>query len=230
MCSILALAILYQLARPKLASLSVLRQCLVVSALYAMIKQEILGIVMGGVFTTAYAYSFLAEIPELLNIFLAGGLTVLVVLKVQGPWRKTVGVVLMACVLGCVVRPLLTHLYAPFLKSISYLDHAVIYQAPLGWHVLFPAYVLSTEAVVACLLMAVLIWPRLSSAPMVRFLQFALIIMFIKGEALRGTLYSFYLPFKLPLAFLSESQFFLEWVALSLLTALTWQVSQRSKA
>lgn len=34
-------------------------QCLVVSALYAMIRQEILGIVMGGVFTTAYAYSFL---------------------------------------------------------------------------------------------------------------------------------------------------------------------------
>lgn len=107
-------------------------QCLVVSALYAMIRQEILGIVMGGVFTTAYAYSFLAEIPELLYCLLAGCLTVLVILKVQGPWRKTIGAVLMAGVLGGIIRPLLTRLYAPFLKSISYLDHAAIYRLPLG--------------------------------------------------------------------------------------------------
>ncbi len=61
-----------------------------------MIEQEILGIVMGGVFTTAYAYSFLAEIPELLHCLLAGCLTVLVVLKVPGRWPKTMGAVLMA--------------------------------------------------------------------------------------------------------------------------------------
>jgi hypothetical protein len=115
-CSILSLAIFYQLARPKLARLSLFLQCLVVSALYAMIRQEILGIVMGGVFTTAYAYSFFAEIPELLNCLLAGCLTVLAVLKVQGRWRKTVGVVLMAGVLGSAIRPLLIRLYAPVLE------------------------------------------------------------------------------------------------------------------
>jgi hypothetical protein len=228
-CSILALALFYQLARPKLARLSLFRQCLVVSALYATIKQEILGIVMGGVFTTAYAYSLIAEVPELLYCLLASCLTVLVVLKVQEPWRKTMGTVLMAGVLGGAIRPLLNRLYAPVLTSISYLDHTPIYRLPLGWHFLIPAYLLTTEVVVACLVAAALIWPRLSSSTMVRFLQFALIVMFIQGNMLRFTLYSFYLPSKLSLAFLSESQYFLDWVALSLLTVLTWQLSQRSK-
>ena len=229
-CSILALAVFYQLARPKLARRSLFLQCLVVSALYATIRQEILGIVMDGVFTTAYAYSFLAEIPELLYCFLVGCLTVLVILKVQAPRRKTIGAVLMAVVLGGAIRPLLTRLYAPFLKSVSYLGHAPIFRLPLGWHFLIPAYLLTTEVVVACILVAALTWPRLSSAPMVRFLQFALIVMFIKGNVLRFALYSFYIPFKLSLAFLSESQYFLDWVALSWLTVLTWQVSQRSES
>jgi hypothetical protein len=229
-CSISALALFFQLARPKLARLSLFRQCLVVSALYATIKQEILGIVMGGVFTTAYAYSFLAEVPELVYCFLAGCLTVLVVLKVQGRWRKTAAAVLMACVLGGSIRPLLTRLYEPFLKSVSYLDHAPIFRLPLGRHFLLPAYLLTTEVVVACFVAAALIWPRLSSAPMVRFLQFALIIMFIQGNIIRFTLFSFFLPVKRSLAFLSESQYFLDWVALSLLTVLTWQVSRRSES
>ena len=229
-CSILALAIFYQLARPELVRLSLFRQCLVVSALYAMIRQEILGIVMNGVFTTAYAYSFLAEVPELLYCLLAGCLTVLVVLKVQGLWRKMMGAVLMAGVLGGAVRPVLTRLYAPFLKSISNLDHAPVFRLPLGWHFLIPAYLLTTEVVVACIVVAALAWPRLSADPIVRFLQFALMVMFIKGNVLRFTLYSFYIPSKLSLAFLSESQYFLDWVALSLLTVLTWQVSQRSQS
>lgn len=228
-CSIVALAIFYQLARPKLARLSMFLQCLAISALYATIKQEILGIVMGGVFTTAYAYSFLSEIPELLYCLLAGCLTVLVVLKIREPWRKTMGIVVMAGVLGGAIHPLLIRWYEPFLKSISYLDHAPIYRLPLTWHFLVPAYMLTTEVVVACIVVAALTWPRLSSAPVVRFLQFALMIMFIQGNMIRFTLYSFYLPVKLSLAFLSESQYFLDWVALALLTVLTWQMSQRSK-
>lgn len=229
-CSIVALAVFYQLTRPRLARLSMFLQCLVVSVLYATIKQEILGIVMGGVFTTAYAYSFLSEIPELLYCLLAGCFTVLVVLKIREPWRKTMGIIVMAGVLGGAIHPLLIRLYEPFLKSISYLDHAPIYRLPLTWHFLAPAYMLTTEVVVACIVAAALIWPRLSSVPMVRFLQFALMILFIQGNMIRFTLYSFYLPVKLSLGFLSESQYFLDWVALALLTVLTWQMSQRSES
>jgi hypothetical protein len=227
-CSILALGYFFQLARPKLSHLSVAQQCLFVSAIFLMLRQEILGIVMGGVFSTAYAYNFLAGIPRLIYVFIVGTSVVLVLRNARGAVRKITDVVAAACLLSFAVYPLIKWISSPFLASVSYLNHEDVYGLPLGPHILIPAYSLTIEAVVGCTVLTALVWRRLSSPLPMRLLQLTLIIMFIKGEALKGTLEPFFLPFSsLSVSFLSASQFFMEWIALSVVTGLTWHAARR---
>ena len=225
--SVFAAIVFYHLARPRLARLSVPVQCVIVFALYAMLKETVRIILMKSVFTSAWTYNLIAGIPGLLYYLVAGCMIVLVSLKLRGPWLKLIGAVASAAVLIFAVNPLILSSFAPLLRSISYLDHAEVYTFPYGWWVLVPAYVTFLEPVAACMVMAALVWPSLSGRSGIRTLQFMLLVMFMTGRLLPTLLFSLYLKLPLPAAVISESQFFLEFLALGLLTALNWQVSRR---
>src|ERR1035438_4048979 len=89
---------------------------------------------------------------------------------------------------------------------------------PYGWQVLIPAYLTLAELVIACMLLAVWVWPGLSTKPGIRMLQFVALVLLMKGMLLPTFVYSFYSKTRLPLAMLSQSQFFFETLALAILT------------
>jgi hypothetical protein len=229
-CSILGVALFFQLARRKISNLSISGQCVLVSVIFSMIQQEILRIIMGGVFTTAFAYNFLAEIPHLIYVFSSGVLVVLVINYSKSAMGKAAGAVAVAGVMTFAVYPLLKWIYAPFLVSIAHLDHATVYGLPLGPHILVPAYILTSEAVIGCTVLTALIWQSLSPTLAIKLAQLTFIIMLINGVALRGTLEPFFLPFSLAASFLSASQFFMEWIALSVTIGLSWHAAQRFRS
>jgi hypothetical protein len=227
--SIFATMVFYQLARLRMERISVVRQCLVVFALYAMLKETTRIMVMMSIFTTAWRYQLLAGIPGLLYYLLAGSMIVVAGRSLRGWWMKAAGAVGIAGILIFAVNPWMTRLAAPLLHAIASLDHAEVYTFPYGWKVLVPAYATFAEPTVACMLVAVLVWRRLSATPMLRMVQFVLLIMLMMGRLLPTLLFSFYLKLPLPKAVLSESQFFLEAFALAFLTAVVWQLAKRAE-
>lgn len=94
---------------------------------------------------------------------------------------------------------------------------------------LIPAYLTLAELVIACMLLAVWVWPGLSTKPGIRMLQFVALVLLMKGMLLPTFVYSFYSKTRLPLAMLSQSQFFFETLALAILTALVWQFSGHAR-
>jgi len=227
--AMLALIIFCSLARPRLARFSAITQCVAVFVLYAMLKESARSIVMNGVVTTGWGYDVLAGVPGLVSSFVLASLVVITTPKLRGIWPKVAGAAAIAAVLIFVVRPLIQSGFAPVLKAAAPLDHAEVYPFPYGWQALIPAYLTYAEPVIACMLLAVLVWQGLSTKPGIRMLQFVALVLLVKGMLFPTFVYSFYSRARLPLAMLSQSQFFLETLALAILTALVWQFSGNSR-
>jgi len=228
MLAVLAVIIFYSLAQPRLAQISGPNRYIVVFLLYVMLKESFRGIIMNGVVTHGWGFDVVAALPGLAYAFVLTSLVVLTTPKLRGIWLKVAGAAAIAAVAMFAVRPLLCSAFAPALKAAAHLDHAEVYAFPYGWQVLVPAYLTYAEPVIACMLIAVLVWQRLSTNTLTRMLQFAALVLLIRGMLLPTFVYSFYSKAKLPIAMLSQSQFLLETLALAILTALTWQISARS--
>lgn len=67
-----------------------------------------------------------------------------------------------------------------------------------------------------------------STRPALRLLQFALLVLLMRGMLLPTFVYSFYSKARLPTAMLSQSQFLFETLALAILKTIVWQFSTRS--
>jgi hypothetical protein len=93
--------------------------------------------------------------------------------------------------------------------------------------VLVPAYITFIEPALSCMIFVALVWNRLSAKPLLRLVQFVVLIMFMRGMVFRTFIFSFYIKSSLGAAMLSESQFALETLALAVLTALIWQYSMK---
>jgi hypothetical protein len=229
--SIAALVAFYGLAAPRLASRHVVVRCLIIFILYAAIKETARGMIMNGVVTTGWAWSLVQSLPDLAYVLVAASLVVLVTPRLPRGVRLLGGAA-MGALLYFAVQPAIQAALAPLLASLAYLGRPDMYQLPYPTVVMVPAYLTFVEPTVACAAMAALVWDRLSPNPTLRFVQFAALVMLIKGAVFRILLYSFYIKLPLPQAWLSESQFTLEFLALALLTGLVWQAAsggQRSE-
>jgi hypothetical protein len=95
---------------------------------------------------------------------------------------------------------------------------------------MIPAYLTFAEPVIACAVIAYLVWPRLPSPPALRIASFVLLILFMDTMVLRTFVFSFYIEAPIGIALLSESQFLLEFLTLAALTGLVWAASHRPRA
>jgi hypothetical protein len=225
--AVLAMMLLCSAARPRLALFSKVSQCIIVFLLYVMLKETFRGILMNGVVTTAWRFDLVAGLPSLTYGLILTTLLVIVTPLLGSIWAKGMGAGVITAVAMFVLRPALSKAFAPFLKAAQHFDHDEIYSFPYGWHVLLPAYVTYAEPVIACMLIAVLVWHSLSTKPVFRLVQFCMLILLIRGMLFPSFVYSFYSKAKLPIAMLSQSQFLFETVSLAVLTALVWQLSAR---
>ena len=221
--AVLSVGIVYDLARPRLSRFSTVMNYGIVFVLYVMLKETFRGILMNGVVTGDWRFDILAGLPSLVSGLVLTGLVVRMFPAVRTVGMKVAVAAVIAGTMMFAVKPLLSLAFASLLKAAAPLDHADLYAFPYGWQVLIPAYLTYAEPVIACTLMASLIWQALSPNTAIRFLQFVLLVLTIRGMLLPTFLYSFYSRVPFAPAMLSQSQFLFETIALSALIGLAWR-------
>lgn len=227
--ALFALTVLITAAQPRLGRFSKAAQCLIVFLLYAMLKESFRSVLMNGVVTTAWRFDIVTGLPSLAYSLVVSSLLVFLTPLLRTLWVRIAAAAALAGIATFALRPALGMLFAPAMKAVEQLDHPEVYGFPYGWHVLIPSYLTFAEPVIACMLIAMLTWERLSAKPGLRMLQFCLLIVSLRGMLLPTFLYSFYSKAKLLPAMVSESQFLFETLALAALTALVWHLFGRTQ-
>jgi hypothetical protein len=226
--SVFAAILLYTLAPAAFRRRSFLTRCLTLFLLLTMLQEMFFrSPIMSGVVTTAWTFSFLSNIPSLLVWLLLAILIVAIAPLLKNLWLKLLAAAALYALVFLAAKPFITATSAKVLDHLSYLAHDEVYGLPYGLHVLIPAYLTYAEPVIACILIAALLWDQLSPRLPLRLLQFALIILAIKHVLFAPFIFPFYAKMPATTALLSMSQFSFETVTLALLSALTWHFSQR---
>jgi hypothetical protein len=226
--SVLGLMWFYRLGQAQFSRFSLAARCLVLFVLAAMLREALIrGPVMDGFATTAWIYSFVSSMPRLITLLIISCLIVATAPLARRPWQMLVGAIAIAALAYFVCTPLIGNAFGHLLESISYLSHDEVYKAPYGWQIEVPAYITYLEPVAACFIMAAWMWPGLSRTPSWRTLQFVLLVLAMDTLLIRPFVYVFYANLSPMMALLSMGQFFLEALALALLTAVNWSVSQK---
>ena len=222
----IAVLIFLDLARPALEGRSFVARWLILAALLAMLRETVRGAAMAGVVTTAWTFS-LAQMLVPILLWLAIGL----LCTAAAPWLRSLwskvlgGLVIAAAALW--LSPAIGAALSPLFEALAPLAHPDVYELPYPWQVMIPAYLTYAEPVIACALIARLVWDRLPAPPAQRLALFVALILFMDTMVLRTFLFSFFSGGPLGAAMLSESQFMLEVLVLAALTGLTWAWSHR---
>ena len=120
------------------------------------------------------------------------------------------------------VGPTFTRLFQPVLDALSFMAQGKVYDPPYGLHVIVPAYITYVEPVTAALVVAALVWDRLSAHTVLRVAQFVLLLMLMDLSLFRTAIYGFYDPAGFWAGLKSQGQFWLEDLILALGTAANW--------
>lgn len=213
----------YQLTKNQLMHSPTLLKCLGIFILLAMLNGDLIRApLMTGIVTSAWLFSFIQNLPTLLPHLFLACVIVLTASKLLRAWQKILAALLigglllfLASIIGEQIRPLL--------NSLQPRPEDIIYE-PYGTNVMLPSYLSFYEPVLACFMLASLVWKKLSANSMKRFGQFVLLILLLRGLLLAPFIYVFYADnMSLITAILSIGQFFLQDLVLALLTATFWQ-------
>ena len=227
--SVLALFVFCRLAAPRVVDLRTWQKCLGLGLLLVMLNETLRVAFIVGVITTAWTYSLVDNVAGAVAPFVLGILVALVAPRTTGWWQRGSAGVLIATVMWCGIRPLVTAAFKPLLAAMAHLNHAQVYSST-SWQLNAAAGVGFVEPALASFLMVALAWPQLAGRLPWRAVQFALLLALISRVFFTAFYYPFFASLSAPLAMLSAGQFTLEWLTLGLLTALTWHLSQREVA
>ena len=225
--AVIALSTFYGLARPQMTRWPTWLRWLVVALLFGSLKEVFRGNLMNGVVTTAWVFSFAQMIAPIAYSLILGACVVWALPLVRNRALGIGAMLVAAAFMMFAVKPLVGFALSPLMQAVSALNHQDVYPFPYGWHVLFWAYVTYLEPVMACFAAAALVLPGLSPRPILRITQFSGLILCIKGALLPTLLFGFFNARGLGIGMISESQFLLEGLALSVLVALIWPSATR---
>lgn len=116
-----------------------------------------------------------------------------------------------------VLKPWLQVLALHIQSAFHLPDPVQIYFEPYPAHVNWIIYGTFIEATCAALILILLVWPGLTGSVFRKICQCSVFLLLIRGRFVSSLLFSFWLPGSRHLAFLSESQFFLETLLLGML-------------
>ncbi|MCU1321793.1 MAG: hypothetical protein JWM43_1442 [Acidobacteriaceae bacterium] len=228
--SVLGVIFIYTLASNALKRRSLVARSLVLFLVITMLQELFFRApIMNGVVTTAWTFSFLSNVPSLLNWLLLSFLIVAIAPLLKNIWLQVLGATALYLLVFIECKPLIARAYAPVLTHFSFLAHDEVYGLPYGMHVLVPAYLTYAEPVLAALLVAALIWDSLSPRIPVRFLQFTVTVLLVRHVLFAPAIYPFYAKVPVITALASMGQFTLETIALSLMSALTWHFATKTR-
>ncbi len=221
--AVLAAILLYVLGFDRFKGQSLITRSLVLFLLITMLQELFFRApMMEGVATTAWAFSFLSNLPRLLNWLLLSFLIVALGPWLRGMLARVIASIALYAIVFLAFRPFLERVSAPVITHFAYLAHDEVYGLPYGLHVLIPAYLTFAEPVLAAFVIAALLWDRLSPRTPMRLLEFTLIILLIRCHLIALAIYPFYAKMSTGVALLSMGQFTLETMMLGVMTGLTW--------
>lgn len=216
-----AVFVVLGLARAQLERHGFVARTLILFVLLLTIRETARGGIMGGVVTTAWAYSAVGLAEPLVRVLIYAALCVAAVRWVRGGWSLA----LVALTTGAVfmgAQTLASMAFAPLMEQVAALARPAQYAFPYPFHVTLAAYVTMLEPVFGTALLLALVWSQIPGSKPVRVLAAALLVALLKGILGSTLLYSFFMQ-QPPLAgMLSYSQFLFEFLVLGLLAALAW--------
>ena len=220
--------VFYRLAASTFARWSIAVRCLLLTAVYAMLSEALFrNFLMDGVVSHAWRYCFVENLARPIEYLITCCLIVLLATRLRSTSAIILAGIAVAVVMFFLINPYIDRVSDKLIASIEYLDTGNIYNPPYGWQVNVPSYLTFLEPVLASFAIVAFVWDKLSTQPILRTVQFALLVMAMKGSILPTLVYSFYQKSRLPAAVLSESQFGIEILVMALLTALSWRLSHR---
>lgn len=227
MVATLALIVFWQLAAPRVTG-SFGKRWGVLFLVAAMLNESLVrGPFMEGYCTTAWVFAFVGNLQKLASIAVVAALVVAATPRLALMWQKATAAAAIAAFGMYVATPLIGLAMGPVMESIASLaPQSEWCTLPYGPNVLIPAYLTFAEPVLACVAAAALIWDRLSASRALRFVQFSVLILALKNQLLMPFIYAAFAKGPPMDAFVSESQFALEAIALALLSGITWAWSR----
>ena len=205
---VLAIIYFYDLAKDKLDGVAIWWRCLALSGLVAMLREALIRApLMDGVVTTAWIYSIVSNLAPLIQILVVCCLVVPIAPKLNRVWQKLIAAFALCAFVYFVSKPLVDAGLERMLQYLSPWSHDAIYSVPYPWQVEVPAYLTFAEPVVACFIMAALVFDRLSADPVARVCQFAVLILLMRNLLLAPFIYIFYAKIGAVSAMLSMDNF-----------------------
>lgn len=181
---------------------------------------------MNGYCSNSIGFMLINNIPKLLAIVVRCGLIVFTAPRLNNFFLKLVAATAIAAIFMFVASPLITAAWMPVTNSIAHLAPTNEWcKLPYGPEVLIPSYISFIEPVVACIIMAILIWDQLSPKRWLKYLLFTLMILAIKNQLLMPVFYAILGKDNLIINLVSEGQFTLEAIVLAITTGFTFEWS-----
>jgi hypothetical protein len=221
MGSVLALLTVLHMARQHRQSFNFPMALILSFIILFTIRETLRGMVMNGVVTTGWIFSFVPLPAAIVKTLVLAALCAL-----AARWIRPYPALLLAGIgvagLNWVVQTGITSLFAPVEAHFSYLGRPDAYQFPYPGAVMIPAYLTFAEPVIGATLVAALIWHNLPGGRGLRSLALAILVALIKGVAIATFLFAFFSETSVATGMASYSQFLFEFLALGALSGLAW--------
>jgi hypothetical protein len=163
--------------------------------------------------------------PRALSWLLCGSAVAWVGLGNQKRRNVAIAIVVIAALEVFAIHPALDALCALMKNSLS--EPTLLYTDPYPFKINVVIYAAFVEPTVAAFVILSLCWPALGDGVLRRILVFTALLLLVRGRFIALLVESFWVKQPLPTAFLAESQFFLETLALGLLVAVSWNYAAR---
>jgi hypothetical protein len=219
---VLAILCLYRLVHDKFSHLSLPVRCLLLFVLIAMLNESLLRLpLMNGIVTSAWVFSLILGLPILIAHLLLACLVVISAPRLPRVWQQILGAFLIGALLHFLLTPVISEHVNMLLAQLPQPRPENIISPPYGLNVLVPAYLSFAEPVVACFILARIVWNKLSLASVKGLSLFVLLIISMRGVLLAPFICIFYANLPPVTAMLSVGQFSLEALVLALMTVLS---------
>jgi hypothetical protein len=224
--SVLGLMFFWELADKKVGGIIAKKWALLI-IIDAMLTESLFrGAFMNGYCSNSIGFMLINNIPKLLAIAIMCGLIVFSAPRLNNFFLKFCAAAAIAAIFMFVVSPLITIAWEPVTNSIAHLAPTNEWcKLPYGPDVLIPSYISFIEPVMACMIMAILVWDKLSSTRWLKYLLFTLIVLAIKNQLLMPIFYAILGKNNLIINLASMGQFTLEAIVLAITTGFTFEWS-----
>ena len=213
----LGLIMLYQLAK-RSVDCNFLYCVFGVTLLDSMITEKLRIPIMDAVVTGSIAFQSLVILSNLVECVCLALLIVLLTPYLKNGFLSLMGATAIAAVLTFLIDPQLQNVMAHF----AWLGKPDTHQGPYGPGILSVSYILFVGTAAAAVAIIWLIGSHLSKRPGLNFIQFLLVLFFIRGTFVSQFVFPWKMNIGLLAGSLSTSQFFLQDLVMAFLSWLLW--------